>query len=166
MSTNLRTYAIDRLQELGEFDADVMDSSTMQYERTQAMKDGLPSSFVARRRDEIQTSRWKYWTVIGLGTFGAIYVPLLLFFIGAGGDLAVLVDVPSWYLASAALFGLAVGVSIGVHRTREFINYHRRAELYDLIAWIDQDAAADSADTMGSSTTDSRVPATGMPATA
>jgi len=163
MNTNLRTYAIARLRELGEFDSDVMDSSTTQYERTQAMKDGLPSSFVARRREEIHHSRWKYWVVIGLGAFGAIYVPLLLFFIGAGGDLAALGDVPSWYLGSAALFGLAVGVSIGAYRTREFVHYHRRAELYDLIARIDQDAAADPAD---SPVTESHATATHPPVAA
>jgi hypothetical protein len=134
MPDELRTYAMERLHELGEFDSDSMDTSTTQYERTQALKNGLPATFVEKRRREIRDNRWKVRLFVLGAVLNVVLLPTLLLGIASGGSLSDLASLSPWTLTAFVGFGLAVGLFSAAYRIRDYATHARRAEMYDLLA--------------------------------
>lgn len=125
---------VDRLRTLGEFDNGLLrGTATSAYERTVALENGLPSSFVEQRRAELHDRYWKE-------AAGAILTPLAWPLVLVPN--LALEAPPMADLLTVAIVSLAT-VLTAVTQARHWHRYRTRTLLYDLLADLsDEDAAA------------------------
>jgi len=70
MRMSTRKVLIQRLEDLGEFDERLNDSSMTQYKRKQALKENLPADFVKERKEEIEAKGYTHvLTLLGAPIF-------------------------------------------------------------------------------------------------
>jgi len=113
----------DELRALDEFKDPLLSATqTSVYERKQALNDGMPASFVEKRREELAG---EYWPRL----LSAITSPLLI------GCLPFLFDASRWMSEGLlAVTSVALALLIALHRARDWASYQKRVLLYDLLA--------------------------------
>jgi uncharacterized membrane protein (DUF485 family) len=139
MNLPVRHVLVQRLEELGEFEERLNDSSMTQYKRKQALKENLPADFVKERREEIESK----WLTHALMLVGVLIFPLIIL-----GDYL-------WLAPETFTFGWKIGIAgvtavvfviAGVYCIRGLVNYYRRREIYTVLHDLDQ-ASEDVAST-------------------
>lgn len=139
MSLSSRSVLIKRLEDLGEFEERLNDSSMTQYKRKKALKENLPADFVEERKQEIESK----WLPHVLMLVGVLIFPLIIL-----GDYL-------WLAPETFSFELKIGVAAvtavvfvmaGGYRIRGLVNYYRRREIYTVLHELDQ-ADGDAAST-------------------
>lgn len=132
MSLSSRSVLIQRLEDLGEFEERLNDSSMTQYKRKKALKENLPADFVEERKQEIESK----WLPHVLMLLGVLILPLIIL-----GDYLWLIapDAPSFELKiGIAAVTAVVFVMAGGYRIRGLVNYYRRREIYTVLHELDQ----------------------------
>ena len=142
MSLSTRSLLVQRLQDLGEFQERLEDTSMTQYKRKQALKESLPADFVEERKDELQ-SKWYVHTLMLLGV--VIVPPYIVgeFVWFAPQTLSEVIAEPSGLFIAMVALAAVVFFGGGFYRLRELANYHRRLEIYTVLHELDQ-ASADA----------------------
>ena len=119
----IRRRLIDELRALDEFKDPLLSATqTSVYERKQALKDGMPTAFVAKRRKELEG---EYWTRVLSG----VTSPLLV------GVLPLLFDYSRWVSDDLLLLiTVVLALAVALQRARAWSRYRTRVLLYDLLA--------------------------------
>ncbi len=119
----LRARIIDELRALDEFEDPLLTATqTSVYERKQALKEGMPASFVRTRREELEG---EYWTRL----LGSISSPVLV------GMIPVFFDYSRWVSDGVVLLTAAsLALLIALLRAHTWSQYRKRVLLYDLLA--------------------------------
>jgi hypothetical protein len=119
----IRRRLVDELRTLDEFKDPLLSATqTSVYERKQALKDGMPASFVAKRRKELEG---EYWTRV----LGGMTSPLLV------GFLPLLFDYSRWVSDDLLLLiTVVLALAVALQRARAWSRYRKRVLLYELLA--------------------------------